>query len=59
VNITGKYTILDVIVKLTYIFIILTFVKERPRPEIIFSVMYTILLPDDSLSNRLRPVIEI
>ena len=27
-------------------------VNKRPRPEVIFSFMYTILLPDDGQSNR-------
>lgn len=34
----------------------LTFVKERPRPEINFSFMYAILLPDGGQSNRLKHV---
>jgi hypothetical protein len=37
----------------------LTFVKERPRAEIILSVMYTTLLPDDGKTNRSKRVVEI
>jgi hypothetical protein len=35
------------------------FVKERPRPEITFSFMYTIILPDDGQSNTPKHVAEI
>ena len=37
--------------------VLITFVKERPRAEVIF--LYTLLLPDDGQSNRPKHVVEI
>lgn len=37
----------------------LIFIKKKPCPEIIFSFMYTILLPDDGQSNTPKNVTEI
>jgi hypothetical protein len=39
--------------------VLIAFVMERRRPEIIFSFMYTILPTDDGQSNRPKHMTEI